>query len=309
MTLTVPRAHWAFTIATLQSLPGITVLGFDTAMRFTIATGDALRRHGYDPDVMLGRSLADTVPADAYPGLRDRYAQILEGGTVSWVQRSLGQGPDYLVDGTPVRGTDGGMLGGVLVVRDVPTAERLEAERLRAVIALQNDVAASGLDVDAVMDLVAHRAAALTGADAGVIELPDGDEMVYRAAAGTAAEHVGLRLRIDSSLSGLALTSGAVVRCEDATADPRVNAEACRKVGALSMLCVPLRYGDATIGVLKVYSARVDAFADDDLEMLAHLSGVIASQMRHGRPGRCASRGVRRLPTKMQKVHLAKVTL
>lgn len=270
----------AFALAALERLPGVGVLGFDREMRFVIATGDVLRGAGYRPELMLGRTLADIVPAAAYTGLRHRYDQILSGEAVTWIQRAPDDRREYVVDGAPVR--QGAVVrGGILSIRAVDAGERLESERLRAVVALQNEIAASGLQVDAVMELVARRAAELTGADAGVVELPDGDEMVYRAVSGTASAHLGLRLRIDSSLSGLALTAGTVAHCDDATTDPRVNAEACRRVGALSMLCVPLRYGEAPIGILKVYSARIGAFAASDAEMLGHLSGVIGAQMRH----------------------------
>jgi hypothetical protein len=53
-----------------------------------------------------------------------------------------------------------------------------------AIIALQSEIAASALDLDRVMELVAARGAELTGADAGVVEIAEGDEMVYRRRAG-----------------------------------------------------------------------------------------------------------------------------
>ena len=39
--------------------------------------------------------------------------------------------------------------------------------------------------------------------------------MVYRVASGTAASQVGLRLKIDASLSGLCVRTGEVLRCDD----------------------------------------------------------------------------------------------
>src|SRR3712207_5235413 len=95
-------------------------------------------------------------------------------------------------------------------------AQVLDSARLMAVIELQSEAAASALDLDRVMQLVADRAATLTSADAGVIELAEGDEMVYRSVSGTATPHLGLRLRIDGSLSGTAVRTGEIQLCHDA---------------------------------------------------------------------------------------------
>ncbi len=44
-------------------------------------------------------------------------------------------------------------------------------DRLRAVIDIQSEIAATRLDADAVMAIVTRRAARLTGAEASVLEL------------------------------------------------------------------------------------------------------------------------------------------
>ena len=129
----------------------------------------------------------------------------------------------------------------------------LSPDRLLGVVELQNEIAATALDLDQVMALVAERSQALIGAAAAVVEIAEGDEMVYRVASGTAEPFLGLRLRIDASLSGLCVRRGEVLHCRDATHDPRVDLDVCRRVGAMSMLCVPLRHGDRVVGVLKVY--------------------------------------------------------
>jgi HD-GYP domain-containing protein (c-di-GMP phosphodiesterase class II) len=159
--------------------------------------------------------------------------------------------------------------------------ELMSAQRLLAVLEVQNEIVSTRLDLDAVMALVAERAAQITGADAGVVELAEGEEMVYRAVSGRAAGHLGLRLSVAQSLSGQSLRHGVVLHCDDATADPRVDAEACRRVGAASMVCVPLRHRGVAEGVLKVYSARAFAFDAEDIGVLAHLSSVIAAHMHH----------------------------
>jgi diguanylate cyclase (GGDEF)-like protein len=155
------------------------------------------------------------------------------------------------------------------------------SERLRAIIQTQTEIAATDLDLDAIMQLIASRGQELTGASAGVIEIAEGKEMVYRVATGEAAPFLGVRLKMASSLSGLCVAEGRVLHSDDTSADPRVDAEACRRVKARSMLCVPLVHRGQTIGVLKVYSPAAGNFSDDDVETLELLSALIAAHMSH----------------------------
>jgi len=155
----------------------------------------------------------------------------------------------------------------------------LAGERLLAIIDTQNEITATALDVEAVMALVVRRALELTGAAGAVVEMVDGEEMVYRAAAGCAEAHTGLRLRADSSLSGLCVARDEVLYSRDTSKDHRVDEEACLRVGATSMVCVPLRHAGAVVGVLKVYDSCVGTFEVEDLETLALLSGVVTAHM------------------------------
>jgi diguanylate cyclase (GGDEF)-like protein len=157
----------------------------------------------------------------------------------------------------------------------------LSSERLLAIIETQNEIVATALALEAVMAIVLQRAQELVGAAAGVIEMLDGDDMVYRAACGTAQPDVGLRLSADRSLSGLCVRRNEVLYCEDSQSDERVDGEACARVGSRSMLCVPLSHGGAAVGVLKVYDARPHAFGTEDMQTLSLLSGIVASHMTH----------------------------
>jgi diguanylate cyclase (GGDEF)-like protein len=155
------------------------------------------------------------------------------------------------------------------------------SERLRAIIQTQTEIAAGDLDLEAVMKSIAERAQQLTGANAGVIEIADGDEMVYRVTTGEATPFLGVRLKMAASLSGLCVREGRVLCSDDTDNDPRVAAEACRRVSARSMLCVPLVHQDETVGVLKVYSSNTNDFDRGDVETLELLSGLIAAHMSH----------------------------
>lgn len=154
-------------------------------------------------------------------------------------------------------------------------------DRLLGVIQTQTDVAGLGLDLGAVMALVAARAQELTGASGAVIELAEGDEMVYRAATGVAEPHLGMRLRRADSLSGRCIQDGTALRCDDSESDDRVDREACRRVGLRSMIVMPLRHHDQVVGVLKVLAPNPAAFDGGDMEVLELMSGLVAAAMFH----------------------------
>jgi diguanylate cyclase (GGDEF)-like protein len=153
------------------------------------------------------------------------------------------------------------------------------AEQLDRLVATQTAIATSPFDLEAVLASVVTEAQRLSGADAAVVELPDGDELVYRAAAGAAEPFTGLRLPRDAALSGLALQRRTILVCRDSESDPRVDREAARAVGSRSMIVVPLLHEGGAIGVLKVYSERADAFADDDSKVLSLLATIIGTAL------------------------------
>jgi N-acetylmuramoyl-L-alanine amidase len=128
--------------------------------------------------------------------------------------------------------------------------------------------------LDEVLQLVAERAVAITGADGLAIALAENDEIVLRASAGVIKPDVGARLDRDSAFSGACFRTAEIVRCDDTEIDPRVNLHACRHLGARSMVAVPLCGRRRVIGLLEAFSAQVFGFNDSDvrgLELLAEL--------------------------------------
>ena len=162
---------------------------------------------------------------------------------------------------------------------DKVMAQKLDAQSLRDIIQVQAGIAALGPDLGNVMNYIAEHAQRLTGADGAVVELAEGTDMVYRAATGFAASQLGLRLSRDSSLTGLCVKTGEVLACEDSETDPRVNREACRKVGIRSMVVVPLIHDNTAVGVLKVASGAASRFGDSDRELLDLMTGMIAASI------------------------------
>ncbi|MER7009602.1 PAS domain S-box protein [Dactylosporangium sp. NPDC000555] len=194
-----------------------------------------------------------------------------------------------LATGRQLRDRDGRVLGAMVSLRDVSEAvaaqERAEryTRALVATIDAQRAVTAAVHDRGEVLRVVADRAvAAFPVADGAVVELLHGDDVLeYTATAGTLRPHVGVRLAVAGSLSGVAMASRSTVRCDDVETDPRVNREACRRVGVESMCVAPLYAAERPIGVLKVASGRPRAFDDADAHQLELLAASLSAALRH----------------------------
>ena len=105
--------------------------------------------------------------------------------------------------------------------------------------------------LDEVLQLVAERAVAITGADGMAIALAESNEIVLRAAAGTVRPDPGTRIDRESAFSGACFRTAQVINCDDTEIDKRVTLEACRRMGARSMVAVPLCGRRRVIGILR----------------------------------------------------------
>lgn len=154
-------------------------------------------------------------------------------------------------------------------------------EKLLEVIAMQTEVASLGLDLDLsrLLDLVARRTLDLVEADGAVVEMIEGEDIVYRAATGMAEGSLGLRLKRSSSLSGLCVAQGQALRCDDALSDARADRAACERLGLRALVVVPLRHHGVTVGVLKAMSRRPGQFNDKHVSLLGLISELVASAM------------------------------
>jgi two-component system cell cycle response regulator len=192
----------------------------------------------------------------------------------------------------PVRGPGQIVLGQLTLVRDISKQKQQERAlttgnmRLAQIIAVQREIMECGPDFSKVMQLTAERARLFTSAGAAAIELREGDEMVYRGVSGSAASALGLRLSVFSSLSGRCIIENESFSCEDTEADTRVDREACRRLNVRSMLLVPLRHEDQTVGVLKVMSPVPQAFHTEHIGTLELLAGFVGSAMAHAATNR-----------------------
>lgn len=117
--------------AVLGSLPGISILVFDTDMVLRLADGGAFRDYGYDPAELVGKRLRDALPGESFNHLIPRYEATLEGKSDEFEVSSFDGRGRFLINVEPLV-EDGEIVGGVALAREI-TARKLVEDELRTV--------------------------------------------------------------------------------------------------------------------------------------------------------------------------------
>src|SRR5438093_4418949 len=160
----------------------------------------------------------------------------------------------------------------------MPSSMELAA-RLSGVVSAQQEMLSVLNDPQQVMQLAVNRTPDVTNSAGAVVELAEGDQLVYRAASGPAARHIGLRIPIDDSISGSSIIEQRPIRCDDVDLDPRVNSAAARMIGIRSLIVAPLMHGEKAVGVLKTFSHKTNTFDDLDTYTLQLLAGMTSAAL------------------------------
>jgi putative methionine-R-sulfoxide reductase with GAF domain len=150
--------------------------------------------------------------------------------------------------------------------------------------------------LDEVLRLVAMRAISITGANGVAIALVKDDAIICRASAGKIAPDPGVRLDPNSGFSGACLRNGQTVRCDDSDNDSRVNAQACRTLGARSMVAVPLNAKGRVVGLIEAFSSKTHGFNDGDVKSLSLLGELILAAIHPEEEDRLAQLAEKILP-------------
>lgn len=157
--------------------------------------------------------------------------------------------------------------------------ERLSLEALRQseFVTTQTLLASANVDVDEFMELVVTRVGILTPATGAMVEVVEGDGLSSRAAFGPARRHLGVKVGMSGSFSGLSVRQGRVLYCKDAREDARVDQAACEGMEARSLVVAPLYCGGAAVGALSIISPEPKAFSEADIQTLVVMAGFVGS--------------------------------
>jgi putative methionine-R-sulfoxide reductase with GAF domain len=135
-------------------------------------------------------------------------------------------------------------------------------------------------ELDSALQLLVERAQYITGATGTALALPQGEEMVCRASAGSSAPAVGARLQVRSGLTGESIARRQLLRCDNAEADPRVNLETCRALGIASIVVLPLlRRNGEVRGLFELFSDHPYAFEERDLIALERMADLTSTAL------------------------------
>jgi len=118
---------------------------------------------------------------------------------------------------------------------------------------------------DEVLQLICDRTQAIAHADAVMVALAEGPEMVCRASAGPLPVPRGIRLNPESAFLRECLESGKILRCDDCQADARFGLDFAQQLGARSTVLVPLCGRNDRLGVLQAFSSTPWSFTDHDV--------------------------------------------
>lgn len=184
-------------------------------------------------------------------------------------------------NGRPIR-----MVGGIQDVTERHAAEadvRRMAQTQSLIIRAQRQIAESDLDLAGVMQLIAQRAQELSGATGAAIIYMEEGAFYYRAVSGSTHAYLDMRFDRERSLAAIAMRENEAQISHDTETDPRVDAEACRKVGARSLMCVPLNRQDIDGALVSVISRRPHAFDLRDLANLQILADSLGAALERER--------------------------
>ena len=263
------------------------VIAYDMERRLAFVNPAFERLSGRVTEDLRDQEFLQYVHPEDRPALLAEWERLEEGGSLRdqeyRVVTAAGQVRWCASAWEPLRDDNGrqiGYLGTEFDITERKLAEhemRLDTELFQAVIEVQQAVAAAGLDSGTVMRVIGERSRALTGASGVVLEILKGEELVPQLRIGIESPS----LHLDNSLSGVCVRTGELQRSDDILTDPRIRHDAYRQQGIRSLLAVPLRHDQRTLGVLKVLSTQPAAFTARDAKALRLLGGLVGASLEH----------------------------
>ncbi len=138
----------------------------------------------------------------------------------------------------------------------------------------------SELALDLVLNEIVLQARLTTNATGAVLGLAHSGELVCRATTGATAADVSVCLKAKSGIAATCFETAEVRRVDDLGSDTNADAVAYRRSGVRSVLVVPVQ-GESglLLGILEIFSPRVNAFCDRDVLTLQAMARRIAANI------------------------------
>lgn len=139
---------------------------------------------------------------------------------------------------------------------------------------------------DTLLDHIMNVSLEITGADAGSILLVEGENLVFKIVKGRESKNLpGLTFPRSEGIAGWVLNNATSVRTDDVKNDNRFYPAVDRitDYDTKSLLCVPLRSGKGTTGVLELVNKREGPFTPDDEELISYFAEQAAISIERAR--------------------------
>jgi PAS domain S-box-containing protein len=249
------------------------------------------RAAGIDVDEMIGASIEDFLSPDLLEIGTARANQVQSSGEAIRFQAER-EGATLDISIYPVFDAQGELARFAVFARDITeqikTRQAIE-QRSRELAALNEigQAVISTLDLQEMLTLIAEHTNQLMGMAATSIVLREeaDDGLYFAAASGEGADAiVGQRLAIDQGIAGWVIQHGKPVLIPDVSKDARWYGSLDAQTGfsTRSLLCVPLKSKERTIGALEALN-KPDGFTQADLHLLSTLAAPVATAIENAR--------------------------
>lgn len=166
--------------------------------------------------------------------------------------------------------------------------EELENQLARAeALIVLSRVLTSTLNLPTLLTLITNAACEITNSEGSSILLLDSKsgELYFEAATGGSSSIKRVIVPLDSSIAGQVCKTGAPIKVSDAQRDARLykGADEQSSFTTRSLLAVPLKVKDKTIGVLEAVNKKGGEFSDQDTETLTTLAAQAAIAIENAR--------------------------
>lgn len=128
---------------------------------------------------------------------------------------------------------------------------------------------------DLLLDKIMQSSMDITRSEAGSILLVEENALVFKVVKGDkAGQLVGKSVPLSKGIGGWVLKEGVPVLIHDARNDPRFDNHVDEITGyqTLSIMCVPLKIDNITIGVIELLNKKTGAYSERDLQLVSYLA-------------------------------------
>jgi Nif-specific regulatory protein len=160
-------------------------------------------------------------------------------------------------------------------------------KRLNQLIEINRDLS-STLNHDKLLDLILTRITQSIDAEASsIILMDDDDRLTFISAIGEMHEEIKkMSLRRGEGIAGWVIENGKPVLVEKAEEDSRFHEDISKELSfpTRSMICVPLKLDNRTVGAIEVINSRSKSFFDqEDMDFLTEFSHQVAIALRNAK--------------------------